>query len=132
MHKVNRKDVPHQIQKHIWAIRNNISNYGYLNHILNIGHSRKYGAITDQIDIQRTYRKGKHLNTQDKHYTYDIIKITCKWTAWTLKHITQYLEHCRKWTPSGSTHALHPIYSQLYENIQNSCTRHKRIKWTHQ
>jgi hypothetical protein len=34
--------------------------------MLNTGH--KYGTITDTMDIIRTHRKGKHLNTLEKYY----------------------------------------------------------------
>jgi hypothetical protein len=36
-------------KEHIHAIRNNNSNSGYSNHILNTGH--KYGTIADTMDI---------------------------------------------------------------------------------
>jgi hypothetical protein len=48
-------------KEHIQAVRNNNSNSGYLNHILNTGH--KYRTITDTMDIIRTQRKGRPLNT---------------------------------------------------------------------
>jgi hypothetical protein len=57
-------------KEHIHAIRNNNSNSGYSNHILNTGH--KYGTITDTMDIIRTHRKGKHLNTLEKYYIYKV------------------------------------------------------------
>jgi hypothetical protein len=57
-------------------MRNSNSNAGYSNHILNTGH--KYGTITDTMDIVRTHRKGKHLNTLEKYHTYKMSKITCK------------------------------------------------------
>jgi hypothetical protein len=56
---------------HLQAIRNNNSNSGYSNHILNTGH--KYGTMADTMNIIRTHRKGKCLNTgkishiQDQH-----------------------------------------------------------------
>jgi hypothetical protein len=40
--------------------------------ILNTGH--KYGTITDTMDIIRTHRKGKHLNTLEKCHIYKIGK----------------------------------------------------------
>jgi hypothetical protein len=49
---------------HIQEIRNNNSNSGYSNHILNTGHS--CGSITDTINILKTEKKGKHLNTLEK------------------------------------------------------------------
>jgi hypothetical protein len=57
-------------KEHIHVIRNNNSNLGYSNHILNTGH--KYGTITDAMDIIRTHRKGKHLNTLEKYYIYKV------------------------------------------------------------
>jgi hypothetical protein len=48
-------------KEHMQAIRNNNSNSGYSNHILNAGHN--YGTITNTTDIIRTHRKGKHVNT---------------------------------------------------------------------
>jgi hypothetical protein len=46
--------------------------FGYSNHILNTGHT--YGTITDTMDVIRTGRKGKHLNTLEKYYIYKISK----------------------------------------------------------
>jgi hypothetical protein len=57
-------------KEHIHAVRNNNSNSGYSNHILNTGH--KYGKTTDTMDIIRTHRKGKHLNTLEKYHIYKI------------------------------------------------------------
>jgi hypothetical protein len=42
-------------KEHIQAIRNNNSNSGYSNHILNTGHT--YGTITDTVDIVNTGKK---------------------------------------------------------------------------
>jgi hypothetical protein len=53
-------------KEHIQAIRSNNSNSGCSNHILNTGHT--YGTITDTMDIIKTGRKGKHLNTLEKYY----------------------------------------------------------------
>jgi hypothetical protein len=60
-------------KKNIQAFKNNNSNSGYSNHILNTGH--KYGTITGTINIIRTQRKGKHFNTQEKYHIY-ITKIS--------------------------------------------------------
>jgi hypothetical protein len=35
-----------------------------------MGHA--YGTITDTMDVIRTGRKGKHLNTSEKYYIYKI------------------------------------------------------------
>jgi hypothetical protein len=51
-------------KEHIHAIRKNNSNSGYSNHMLNTGHI--YGTITDTVDIIRSQRKKKHLNTLEK------------------------------------------------------------------
>jgi hypothetical protein len=53
-------------KEHIQAIRNNNSSSGYSNHILNTGHT--YGTVANTMDIIRTGRKGRHLNTQEKYY----------------------------------------------------------------
>jgi hypothetical protein len=58
------------------AVRNNNSYSEYSNHILNAGH--KYGTIIDTMDIIRTRRKGKHLNTLEKYHTYKISKNNLK------------------------------------------------------
>jgi hypothetical protein len=47
-----------RFKEHIQAIRNNNSNSGYSNHILNTRY--KYGTTTDTMDIIRTHSKGKH------------------------------------------------------------------------
>jgi hypothetical protein len=39
-------------------------------YLLNTGHT--YGAITDTIDVIRTGRKGRHLNTLEKYHIYKI------------------------------------------------------------
>jgi hypothetical protein len=54
MFKIRYKD-------HIQAISSNNSNSGYSNHILNTGHT--YGPVTDTMDVIRTGRKGRQLNT---------------------------------------------------------------------
>jgi hypothetical protein len=55
-------------KEHTKAIRNNHSNSGYSNHILNTGH--KYGTISDTMDVIRTEKKGKHLNTLERYHIY--------------------------------------------------------------
>jgi hypothetical protein len=59
-------------KKHIQAIRNNNSNSGYSNHILNTGYT--HGTITDTTDVIRNGRKGRHLNTLEKYHIYRISK----------------------------------------------------------
>jgi hypothetical protein len=51
---------------------NNSSSSGYPTHILNIKH--RSGSITDTMDIVRTHRKGKHLNTLVKYHINKISK----------------------------------------------------------
>jgi hypothetical protein len=48
------------------AVRNNKSNSGYSNLILNTGHK------TDTVDIIKTEKKGKHLNSLAKYHIYKI------------------------------------------------------------
>jgi hypothetical protein len=40
--------------------------------MLNMGHT--YGTITDTMDIRKTGKKGKHLNTLEKYRIYKISK----------------------------------------------------------
>jgi hypothetical protein len=55
-------------KEHIQAIRNNNGNSGYSNHMLNTRHS--YGSMTDTMEVVKTERKGRHLNTLKKYYIY--------------------------------------------------------------
>jgi hypothetical protein len=59
-------------KEHIHAIRNNIGNSGYSNHILDTGHT--YGTTADTMEIIRTGRKGRHLNTLEKCHIHRISK----------------------------------------------------------
>jgi hypothetical protein len=45
-------------------IRNNNSNSGHSNHVLNTGHA--YGSIADTMKVVKVEKKGKHLNTMEK------------------------------------------------------------------
>jgi hypothetical protein len=47
-------------KEHTQAIRNNNSNSGCSNHILNTGHA--YGSITDTMKVVKIGKKAKHLN----------------------------------------------------------------------
>jgi hypothetical protein len=58
-------------KEHIHNIRSNNSNTEYANHILNTGHT--YGTITDTMEIIKTERKGRYLNTLER-YIYEIRK----------------------------------------------------------
>jgi hypothetical protein len=55
-------------KEHIQEIRNTNGNSGYSDHILNTGHT--HGTITDTMDIIKTEKNGKHLNTLDKYHIY--------------------------------------------------------------
>jgi hypothetical protein len=59
-------------KEHILAIKKNNNNSGYSNHILNTGH--KYGPITDTMDIKKTHKKGKHMNTLEKYHIHKLYK----------------------------------------------------------
>jgi hypothetical protein len=61
-------------KEHIHDIRSNNSNTGYANHIqvLNTGHT--YGTITDTMEIIKTGRKRRYLNTIEKYHIYEICK----------------------------------------------------------
>jgi hypothetical protein len=59
-------------KEHIHAIRNNNNNSGYLNNILNTGHTS--GTINVTMDIIMKGKKGKHLNTLGKYYIHKISK----------------------------------------------------------
>jgi hypothetical protein len=66
----NRQSIPHQIQRHTLAIKNNNSHSGYSNYIRNPGH--KYGPITDTMNIIKTHKKGKHMNTLEKYHIHKL------------------------------------------------------------
>jgi hypothetical protein len=57
-------------KEHIHTIRSNNANSGYSDHILSTGHT--YGTITDTMDVIRRRRKGRHLNTLERHHIYKI------------------------------------------------------------
>jgi hypothetical protein len=59
-------------KEHIQAIMNNSGNSGYSNHILSTEHT--YGNIIDTMNIIKTEKEGKHLNTLEKYYIYTISK----------------------------------------------------------
>jgi hypothetical protein len=59
-------------KEHIHAIRKNNGNSGYSNHILDTGHT--YGTMTDTMDIIKTGRQGRHLNTLEKYHSHRISK----------------------------------------------------------
>jgi hypothetical protein len=59
-------------KEHIQAITSNCSKSGYLNHILNAGHS--YSKITDTMDVIRIGRKSRHLNTLERYQIYEVYK----------------------------------------------------------
>jgi hypothetical protein len=53
-------------------IRSNNSNTGYANHILNTGHT--YGIITHTMEIIKTEKKRRYLNTLERYHIYKIGK----------------------------------------------------------
>jgi hypothetical protein len=55
---------------HIHIITNNNSNSAGSNHIISTGCA--YGTITDTVDVIRTGRERKYLNTLEKYYIYEI------------------------------------------------------------
>jgi hypothetical protein len=57
-------------KEHIRAIRNNNGDSGYCNHILNTGHA--YGTINDTMNIIKTAKKGRDLNTLDRYHIYKL------------------------------------------------------------
>jgi hypothetical protein len=59
-------------KEHIQDIRSNNNNTGYANHILNTGHT--CGRITDTMEIMKTERKGRYLNTLERYHFYEICK----------------------------------------------------------
>jgi hypothetical protein len=59
-------------KEHIHDLRRNNSNTGYANHILNTGHT--YGTRTDTMEIIKTERKGRYLNTLERYQIYEIGK----------------------------------------------------------
>jgi hypothetical protein len=59
-------------EEHIQAIRNNNCNSGYSNNIVSTGHT--YWSITNTMNIIRTQKKAKHLNTLEKYHIHKISK----------------------------------------------------------
>jgi hypothetical protein len=59
-------------KEYIQAIRNDNSNSGYSNHILNTGYT--YGSINNTMDIIKTEKEGKNRNTLEKYHIYKISK----------------------------------------------------------
>jgi hypothetical protein len=56
----------------------------YSNHIVNTGHT--YGTITDTMDVIRTGRKGRHMNTLEKYHIYKISRNNLHMNDNTSKH----------------------------------------------
>jgi hypothetical protein len=57
-------------KEHIHSIRNNNSNSGYSNNMLNTGHT--FGTIKDTMEVIRRGRKDTHLNTLEIYLIYKI------------------------------------------------------------
>jgi hypothetical protein len=66
----NGRTFNQRYKEHIQTIRRKCSKSGYSNHILNTGHT--YGTITGTMDIIRTGRKSRHLNTLERYHIYKI------------------------------------------------------------
>jgi hypothetical protein len=101
------------------------TNFGYSNHILNTGHT--YGTITDTMDIVKTGKNSKHLNTSEKYCIYRIIKDNLH----IHRHITPYSKHYTSFTPDSSTHTPRHIANEelVTENAYNTC-KHKSLNIT--
>jgi hypothetical protein len=56
--------------KDIYTPSEEKKNFGYSNHILNMGHT--YGTITHTMDFIRTGRKTRHLNALERFHIYKI------------------------------------------------------------
>jgi hypothetical protein len=72
IHRTTGRTFLTRYKEHIQTINNNNSNSGYSSHILNTGYT--YGTITDTVDIIRTHKRGKHLNSLEKYHIYKISK----------------------------------------------------------
>jgi hypothetical protein len=59
-------------KEHIHDIGSNNGKTGYLNHILNKGHTS--GTMQDTMEIITLIRKGKYLNTLEKYHIYKASK----------------------------------------------------------
>jgi hypothetical protein len=92
------------------AIRNNHSNTGYSNHILNTGH--KYGTIVDTVDVIRTGKKGKHLNTSEKCHIYLTKKDNLQMNKIHVTLTIQYLRPYMNNTIDSTTYHSLIIYKQ--------------------
>jgi hypothetical protein len=69
--------------------------------------------MTDAMDIIRTHRKRKHLNTAKKHNIYKVSTDNLQMKNINT-YISQYLEHYRKGTPVSTQYAVHPNYQQRH------------------
>jgi hypothetical protein len=85
------------------AIRNNSSNPGYSNHIPDTGHI--CGTIMDSMDIIKTGKKGKHLNTLGKYHIYIANKDNLHINH-TYIDTTSYLRPYTNFTPDSIIHPL--------------------------
>jgi hypothetical protein len=82
-------------KEHICDIRSNKNNCGYSNNILNTGHT--YGTIADIMEIIKTGRKEKYLNTLEKYHISEISRDNL--------HMNDILIHSPIFEP------LHEIYT---------------------
>jgi hypothetical protein len=66
--RANRPNIYTIYKEYIKAIRNNNCNSEYSKHILSTGNI--FRCLTDTMNVIRTQKKGKHLNTLEKYHTY--------------------------------------------------------------
>jgi hypothetical protein len=59
-------------KEYVQAITNNKGNSVYSNHVLSTGLT--YGSITKTMNIIKTEKKGKHLNTLEKYHIHKSVK----------------------------------------------------------
>jgi hypothetical protein len=80
-------------KEHTQAIRNNNSNTGYLNDILSMGHA--YSSITERMKIMKIEKKGKHLNTLEKHPIYKVSRNRLHMNDAHTMSVTHYSKSCK-------------------------------------
>jgi hypothetical protein len=122
-------------KEHSQAIRNNNSNSGYSNHILNTGHT--YSTIAHTMNIIRMGRKGRHLNTRENYYICKISRNNLHMNH-TLIHTTQYSKHCTNLTIGSSTYSTQediyarPKHTKTQYRAQKERPLHAYKRATHQ
>jgi hypothetical protein len=81
-------------KEHMQAIRSHNGNSGYSNHILNTGYT--YGNISDTMDVIKTERKGKNMNTLERYHTHKISKNKLHMNYSYIDTTTRYSKYYRK------------------------------------